>query len=338
MAPLSQSTDKLTTQMLSGNRRALAQMLSALEREPESIPAIMQAVHSRTGRAYCVGLTGAPGAGKSTLLHGMIDELRRREKTVGVLAVDPSSRATGGAVLGDRVRMKGHHDDEGVFIRSLATKGVHGGLSRVARASVRILDAFGFDVVLVETVGVGQTEMDVIKIADTVVVVLVPEGGDAVQVMKAGLVEVGDVFVVNKADRQGADRMLQAVEVELKAHEHGGWKPPVLLTEAYRKVGVPKLVDKIEQHRAAMEASQELEARRARHRHDEMLDAIRAALESALSGLALSGDETAAITGRVERGEIDPYTAAAEVLGSGDVETWLAETLRRILRREGMQP
>ena len=315
--------------MLSGDRRALSRLLSMLEREPESIPSIMRAVHARTGRAYCVGLTGAPGAGKSTLVHAMIGAFRTGEKTVGVLAVDPSSRMTGGAVLGDRVRMKGFHDDEGVFIRSLATKGAHGGLSRVARASVRLLDAFGFDIVLLETVGVGQTELDVIKVADTVVVVLVPEGGDAVQVMKAGLVEIGDVFVVNKADRPGADRMLQAVEVELKAHEHGEWRPPVIKTEAYRKVGVDRLMIKVDQHREAIEASSELQSKRAQHRREEMLDAIRTALESAVTSLDLTDGKVVAIGEQVERGEVDPYSAAAQVLGSGDVVAKLTEALRR---------
>jgi LAO/AO transport system kinase len=347
----------LVRRMLDGDRQALARLLTLLEREPGSIPAAMRAVQPRTGHAYVVGVTGPPGAGKSTLVNGLIEELRRRGPRVGVLAVDPSSRATGGAVLGDRVRMKGHEGDAGVFIRSVATRGASGGLSRVAGAAVRLLDAFGFEMVLVETVGVGQTELDVAGAADTVVVVLVPEAGDAVQVMKAGLMEIGDVFVVNKADREGADRMVEAVTLELEARPQGlahpsphvppkaghgplpqgerrqsttQWRPVVVRTEGHRRAGVPELLGAIERHREAQEASGVLAVRRAARRRREFAEAVRAALESAVAGLDLAGGDAAETAARVERGELDPYTAAAMALS----DPKLAERLHNALRRQ----
>jgi LAO/AO transport system kinase len=314
--------------MLAGDRRSLARLFTTLERDPASVAPVMAAVHPRTGRAHVIGITGPPGAGKSTIVDGLLVELRQQDETAGVVAVDPSSTFTGGAVLGDRIRMADHHADSGVFIRSLSTKGVQGGLSRVARASVRLLDAYGFNRVFVESVGVGQTELDIIKASDTVVAVLVPEAGDSVQAMKAGLMEIGDIYVVNKADRDGADRLAMAVESEVQARSNKtAWTPPVLTARADHREGMAELLEAIDRHRHHITEGPELENRRRERRRTELADAVGEAILSALAGLdvdGLLGD----VSGRVASGEIDPYTAAAQALASDDVVARLAEALK----------
>lgn len=306
---------ELVTRVLAGDRRALARLFTLLERGGDGLAAVVSAVHPHTGRAYCIGFTGPPGAGKSTLVDSLLGVLRRRGMTVGVLAVDPSSPFTGGALLGDRIRMQRHYLDRDVFIRSLATRGVHGGLSRVTSAAVKVLDAFGKDLVIVESAGVGQTELDIMKVADTVVVVLVPEGGDSVQTMKAGLMEIGDIFVVNKADRDGADRFAQAVRsaIALKPGE-GRWTPPVLLTRATQDEGTEALLEAIEAHRRAMEETSQLEQRRRLRRQQEFREALRDALEVRLSVLLEQDSRFAGLAASVEAGEEDPYAAAREAL------------------------
>ena len=293
-------------------------LLSLLERDPEQLPALMKAVHPHTGKAYCVGITGPPGAGKSTLVDGLIEVLRNHGSAVGVLAVDPTSTFTGGAVLGDRIRMNRHSLDQGVFIRSLATRGARGGLSGIAGAAVRLLDAYGSDVVLVESVGVGQTELDVMNVADTVVVTLVPEAGDSVQVLKAGLVEIADIFVVNKSDRRGANRLVTAIKDEVEAREHAAWwRPPVLLTQAHRGVGLAELHQAIVDHRAEGERSSRLEHRRSERRKREFTRAVMGLVEARIAELGLRAGESADIVQRVESGDVDPYSAAAEAVGDG---------------------
>jgi LAO/AO transport system kinase len=260
---------------------------------------------------------GPLGAGKSTLLDRLIAKLRAGGSTVGVAAVDPSSPFSGGSVLGDRIRMQGHFLDEGVFIRSLSTRGRHGGLARATRDVVRLMDAFGKDWILVETVGVGQTELDIMELAETTLVVLVPEAGDTIQVMKAGLLEIADVFVVNKADREGSDRLIG--ELERMLHmlpAQSSWEVPVLATQATRDVGIDELIEAIRRHREYRRAGDEPERlRRARRR--EVLDIVEEELAARLR-LGLGGGEFEPILERVDRGVLDPYGAAEEVLAAED--------------------
>src|SRR5271154_5992767 len=231
------------------DRLALARLITLVENRSAEVSDVMEQIYGRLGNAYIVGITGAPGAGKSTLVNRLIVKYRSQDKLVSVLAIDPSSPFSGGAVLGDRVRMTDHYRDSGVYIRSLSTRGHHGGLSRAAREIVKLLDAFGNDVVIIETVGVGQTELSLMDLADTVVVVTVPEGGDGVQVMKAGLNEIADLFVDNKADRDGADRIKAELELSVHLRPGEGWRPPVLLTQATIDQGVEALVAAIAKHR-----------------------------------------------------------------------------------------
>ena len=316
--------------MLAGDRRALARLFTILERGGTEASTLMSALRRPAGKAYCVGVTGPPGAGKSTIVDWLVRAWREDGASVGVLAVDPTSPLTGGAVLGDRIRMQRHYLDDGVFIRSLATRGAYGGLSKVARASVRLLDAFGKDVVVVETVGVGQTELDIMGVADTVVVALVPESGDPIQAMKAGLTEIADLFVVNKADRQGADRLATALKAMLRLGDREAWwRPPVLLTRADKGEGVQELYEVIADHRRAMEDGQRLHERRRLRQRQEFTQMLGEALEAALAGLVSGDGPVGSIMKRVEDGELDPESAAAEVLGDGRLSDQLAAAMRR---------
>ena len=316
--------------MLDGDRRALARLFTLLEREPDTLSAVMRAVHGRAGRAYCVGVTGPPGAGKSTIVDGLVGLLRRQGLGVGVVAVDPTSPFSGGAVLGDRIRMQRHALDPGVFIRSLATRGMHGGLCRIAKASVRLLDAFGKDFVIVETVGVGQTELDVCRVADTVVVTLVPETGDAVQAMKAGLMEIADIFVVNKADREGAERLAAAIGGALAVDGgEAGWRPPILLTKAHRGEGIEALRDQIIEHRNAMERVSLLRRRRRDRDREEFADTLLEAVGAGVAALMSQDGALRDVVSRMESGEIDPYSAATLALDEGLVFPQLARQFER---------
>ena len=240
--------DYLLDRFARQDRLALARLIARVENRSAEVSVVMESLYHRTGHAYIIGVTGAPGAGKSTLVNQLVVKYRRQNKLVAVLAIDPSSPFSGGAVLGDRVRMTDHYRDTGVYIRSLSTRGHHGGLSRAAREIVKLLDAFGHDVIIIETVGVGQTELSVMDLADTTVVVTVPEGGDGVQVMKAGLNEIADLFVVNKADRDGADRIKAELELSVHLRPAVGWRPLVLMTQASNDIGVDALVAAIGRH------------------------------------------------------------------------------------------
>ncbi len=253
---------KLIEQFSSGSRRALAKIISAVENEAPGAPELLDAIYPRVGRAYRLGITGPPGAGKSSVVDQLAKLLRKNGFTAGIVAVDPTSPFTGGALLGDRVRMNDLATDAGVFIRSMATRGSLGGLSQKAREAGDVLDAFGKDFVIYETVGVGQSELDIVEAADTVVVVLVPESGDAVQAMKAGLMEIADIFVMNKSDREGASRALSELQAILHLRPAAPWPPPVLSTIAVHGQGLEELWEKICSHRAFNEQDGRLSAKR----------------------------------------------------------------------------
>jgi LAO/AO transport system kinase len=247
----------LADRVLAGDPRALARAISLIEDEADVAAELIRAIYPHTGRAYIVGVTGPPGAGKSTLVDKLTAEIRRQGDTVGVIAVDPTSPFTGGAILGDRLRMQAHSSDPGVFIRSMATRGQLGGLARSTTDVASVLDAAGKSLVIVETVGVGQDEVDIVRMADVSIVILVPGTGDEVQALKAGIMEIADIFVVNKADRDGADRMVTAVEsnLALQSYPEGQWRPPIIKTEATTGRGVPELWEAIKRFRTHSESS-----------------------------------------------------------------------------------
>lgn len=308
--------DALVDRMLAGDRRALARLITRVENREAGVPEIMRRAYPRTGRAYTVGVTGPPGAGKSTLVDRLLVAIRKTGATVGVIAVDPTSPFTGGAVLGDRIRMQAHTLDPGVFIRSMATRGSLGGLARATAEVQKLLDAAGFSWILVETVGVGQTELDIVRLADTTVVVLVPESGDGIQTMKAGLLEAADILVVNKADREGAPRLMTELKYMVHLHREGQlasrdleWQVPVLSTEAAHDVGVVELLDTIGRHRAALESSGALERRRSARRARELRGLILAELRQEVDRALADGGTLERTLADVEAGRIDPYTA-----------------------------
>lgn len=297
-----------------GQARAVARLVSLVEDESPVLREVMAALVPHTGRAHVVGLTGAPGVGKSTSTNALIGALRRAGKRVGVLAVDPSSPFSGGALLGDRIRMQDHAGDDGVFIRSMASRGHLGGLSSTTPQAARVLDAAGFDVVLVETVGVGQSEVEVAGLADTTMVLLAPGMGDGIQAAKAGILEVGDVYVVNKADRDGADRLRRDLRSALALSERpeGSWRPPIVKTVAQSGEGVEEVVAELDRHRAWLEETGHLAVRRARRARAE----VEAVAVAALRRRWEVGDTSTldALARAVAAGEQDPYTAADALL------------------------
>jgi LAO/AO transport system kinase len=316
----------LVERMLTGDRVALAKLMTRAENEASDLPAILARIAPHGGHGYTIGVTGPPGAGKSTLVDRLVGTLRVRGATVGVIAVDPSSPFSGGAVLGDRIRMQTHCLDPEVFIRSLSTRGRRGGLARATRQIARLLDAFGKDTILIETVGVGQTELDIMEVAQTVVVVLVPEAGDTIQVMKAGLLEIAHVFVVNKADREGALRMKAELEQMLQLRPTTSWSVPVLLTEATRDRGVDELAAAIDAHRRHVTTDGAARRAAAEHRIHELLDVLGVTLAGRIEA-GIDG-AFAALVARVRAGTQDPYAAALEVLGD-------REGLRRLVDGSG---
>ncbi|MCG0313934.1 MAG: methylmalonyl Co-A mutase-associated GTPase MeaB [Calditerricola sp.] len=308
--------DELAARVRAGDRRAVARAITWVENGHPEKDALLKRLYPHTGRAVRVGITGAPGAGKSSLVDRLVGHLRRQGLTVAVVAVDPTSPFTGGALLGDRVRMQAHATDPGVFIRSMGTRGHLGGLSRSTQDAVCVLDAAGFDVVLVETVGVGQSEVDVMHVVDTTVVVLTPGGGDVVQAFKAGIMEIADVFVVNKADRPGAEKVKAQVEamLDLVAHDTP-WRPPVVKTSASRGEGLDDLWQAIADHRAYLEQSGEGRRQRAERLRRDVLALAVARLECRLAA-CLEEPPFADLLAKVQAGAVDPY-AAAEALIDG---------------------
>jgi LAO/AO transport system kinase len=304
----------LADRVLSGDPRAIARAISLIEDEAPVAADLVRAVFAHTGRAYLVGVTGPPGAGKSTLVDRLTTETRSQGETVGVIAVDPTSPFTGGAILGDRLRMQAHAADAGVFIRSMATRGQLGGLARSTTDAAIVLDAAGKSLVVIETVGVGQDEVDIVRTADISIVVLVPGTGDDVQALKAGIMEIADIFVVNKADREGADRMVTAVEsnLALQAFPEGAWRPPIIKTEATTGRGVSELWQAIQRFRAHTQGRRD-DRRKARgeFRLRELL--MHKFLEHVETRVLAPG-EFDALLQQIARRELDPYSAAAAVL------------------------
>jgi GTPase len=308
----------LVDRALTGDPRAVARLISAVEDGSPVLREVMMALAPRTGGAYIVGLTGAPGVGKSTTTSALVTEYRARGKRIGVLAVDPSSPFSGGALLGDRVRMQEHATDPEVFIRSMASRGHLGGLAAATPQALRVLDAAGCEVVLVETVGVGQSEVEVASAADTAVVLLAPGMGDGIQAAKAGILEIGDVFVVNKADRDGADATARELNHMLalgERREPGDWRPPIIKTVAARGEGVPEVVEALEKHRAWLAETGRLAARR-RARAAAEIEAIALGVLRSRFGSLHGDSRLAALADRVAGGELDPFAAADELLES----------------------
>jgi LAO/AO transport system kinase len=306
--------NSLLERFAQGDRLALARLITLVENRAAEVSSVMEQIYAKTGHAYIIGVTGAPGAGKSTLVNQLVGKYRARGKRVAVLAIDPSSPFSGGAVLGDRVRMTDHYRDSGVYIRSLSSRGYHGGLSRAAREIVKLLDAFGHDIIMIETVGVGQTELSVMDLADTTVVVTVPEGGDGVQVMKAGLNEIADLFVVNKADRDGADRIKAELELSVHLRPANGWRAPVLLTQAAADVGVDALVAAIERHAEYVRAHRD-PAREKERRAHEFAEVLSSELEErAVRALRNGAAGARGVLSEVREGHLNPYSAARKLI------------------------
>ncbi len=319
--------EQLLEKMLAGDTRALARLMTLVERaeDEDVVGRILEAIGSQQGRAFTIGVTGPPGAGKSSLADGLTTLMRKAGKRVGIVAIDPSSPFTGGALLGDRIRMSKHYLDTGVFIRSMATRGSHGGLARATKDVIKLFDAAGYDYIMVETVGVGQTELDVMGTTDTVLVTLVPEAGDGVQVMKAGLMEIADIFVVNKADRDGSQRMMTELSLmlELKYSSkpagettNSQWRIPVLATQAINGTGLSELFQSIQEHHQSSREFGELERRRTERRREELISRVEYEVRKRLIAKAQTDPELSRFFDEVGAGKLDPHAASHKILES----------------------
>jgi LAO/AO transport system kinase len=309
----------LADRLVAGDKRALARAITLIESDDPAGWELVREVYPRTGRARIVGFTGPPGVGKSTLIGALTAQLRRSEREVAVLSIDPSSPFTRGALLGDRIRLSDHFLDPGVFIRSMASRGALGGLSEAALQVALAMDAAGKDDVLIETVGVGQAEIDIVDHADTIVLALMPGSGDSIQALKAGVMEIPDVIVVNKADHPMTDTMVREVRGVLAlSHDPAAWQVPILRTEAARGEGVEELAEKIDEHRAFIEAAGTLAERRARNLRSEVLGIAASRLRRRLEETIAEDPGVAELLERVVRRELDPASAAGELLERGD--------------------
>jgi LAO/AO transport system kinase len=319
MAKAAQKSDaKLAERLLAGDKRALAKAISLIENDEPAGWELVREVYPSTGRARIIGLTGPPGVGKSTLIGALTAEMRKADRDVAVLSIDPSSPFTRGALLGDRIRLSDHFLDKGVFIRSMASRGALGGLSEATLQAALLMDASGKDDVFIETVGVGQAEIDIVDHGDTVVLVLMPGSGDSIQALKAGVMEIPDVICVNKADHPMTDTMVREIRGVLSLGPSRSWRVPIVRTEAAKAEGVAELAEKISEHRAHIEAEGTLDERRARNLRNEVLELAAARLRRRLEAGVADDPAIAELLDRVVRRELDPASAATEILERRD--------------------
>lgn len=305
---------ELVKRLLEGDRRAAARLITLVESEVQA-PELMRSIYPHTGNAHIIGVTGAPGSGKSTIVYRLTQKFRSKGKTVGIIAVDPTSPFTGGALLGDRIRMQELSSDKGVFIRSMGTRGSLGGLARATNDAIRILDAFGKDVVLVETVGAGQSEVDIVNSAYTSIVVLVPGMGDDVQAIKAGILEIGDVFVVNKADRDGADRTVMELDMMLNlSPDKDEWRPPIVKTIATNDDGLDELIEALDSHIGYLKENDLLDELKECRIRTELIEIVKHRIAKFALEKVNQSDEYEELMKKVCAREIDIYSAADEIL------------------------
>jgi len=307
---------RLAKEVLQGNIKATARLIRDVEDELPSAIEELKALYPYTGRSYIIGITGSPGSGKSTLIDMLIDVFRKRGKTIGVIAIDPSSPFSGGAILGDRIRMQRHATDGGVFIRSLATRGWRGGLSRATANIINIMDAMGKDIILIETVGAGQAEVDIINFTHTTMVMLVPGMGDWVQTLKAGILEIADIFVINKADKKGADELKAELEamLQMSAYSPQAWKPKIFLTEAVNNKGIDELVEGIYQHKEFLIATGGHDTHLKERARLELIEVLKSSLMEHVFQIVNKNNYLEKLIDDLVNKRTDPYSAASDII------------------------